>query len=336
MISVKSIPKVSLDTTRPTKETENSKVADQLGFKHLEFLGCGTFGEVSLVKSKARGGQSIVMKRMWLKQGCYQNECDIHRALSVGKHANIIRMLASYETKDYGVIMMEYADQNDLSSHITKIMDMKKVHKFFKNMVTGIQFIHKHGYCHQDIKPQNLLISHGKLKICDFGLACRYQDENGPFKVPGGYGTRMTGAPENFKGGLVDGPPLDVWSMGIVLVDMICNQIPWEQAIRKNVLFNGYCTQPDWKSEEFDTIKEEDERILTLVKNMLQVDVSKRWTVEQIQNDDWYCNFVDKWPNHKALQTPKRKTYEEQFEEEAVATAKKPRNAQNAACKCCR
>ncbi|EFP10518.1 hypothetical protein CRE_29092 [Caenorhabditis remanei] len=56
---------------------------------------------------------------MWLKQGYYQNECDIHRAI-----------------KDYGVLMMEYADQNDLSCNIPQIMDIKKIHEFFKHIHT--------------------------------------------------------------------------------------------------------------------------------------------------------------------------------------------------------
>ncbi|KAF1749529.1 hypothetical protein GCK72_025997 [Caenorhabditis remanei] len=315
----------SQDFSDPMKETKvNAEVAGQMGFDHLKFLGSGSFASVSLVKKKTpTASHPVVMKRVSLESNS-EIEFDIHRSLSVEKHPHIIRMFSWTECDPYAVMLLEFANNNDLREHIEK----------------GVKYVHDKWVCHRDLKPENLLVSNGKLKIGDFGLACTYKNESGPFKVLPGYGTEETFSPENFGQTPVDGPPLDIWAMGIVLVDMCCNDIPWDTAQRSDPEFDGFCRDPRWSCDAFERIeKEKDPRIMCLVRKMLLIDVSKRVTMDKILEDEWFQNDGAQRAKpqiHVPVQVAqKRKTYEEKFMEEVMASPAKRTRGHKDVCMCC-
>jgi 5'-AMP-activated protein kinase catalytic alpha subunit len=72
---------------------------------------------------------------------------------------------------------MEYASGGELFEYIVKRKKLKEQEacKFFQQIISGIEYIHKSGICHRDLKPENLLLDdQNNIKIVDFGLSNTY------------------------------------------------------------------------------------------------------------------------------------------------------------------
>jgi 5'-AMP-activated protein kinase catalytic alpha subunit len=72
---------------------------------------------------------------------------------------------------------MEYASGGELFEYIVKRKKLKEQEavRFFQQIISGIEYIHKSGICHRDLKPENLLLDEqNNIKIVDFGLSNTY------------------------------------------------------------------------------------------------------------------------------------------------------------------
>ncbi len=72
---------------------------------------------------------------------------------------------------------MEYASGGELFEYIVKRKKLKEQEavRFFQQIISGIEYIHKSGICHRDLKPENLLLDdQNNIKIVDFGLSNTY------------------------------------------------------------------------------------------------------------------------------------------------------------------
>ncbi|KAF1749525.1 hypothetical protein GCK72_025993 [Caenorhabditis remanei] len=318
----------------------NADLAEQLGYRQIQYLCAGGFGAVSVVqKNDDKKAKEIVMKRVSTTSNEYKDEIEIHEDLNGGMHPNVIALLSCEYVDDYAAIFMEYANQNTLLSHVDSNWTLKTIHGFFTQLISGLHYIHGRGYCHRDIKSENLLISWGTLKICDFGVACRYRNQHGTFDVESGYGTAHTWAPENFGEDDVNGPALDVWSTGVVLVEMIGGDIPWSQA---NALEDGefarYEKNPKWTNKEFRIINRKDSRIMGLVRKILHIDAAKRSTIAQIQQNNWFKNFErprNQMDTAAGTSAGRKRTYEETFQAQVLAMPEKRVKTLKQKCKCC-
>lgn len=73
---------------------------------------------------------------------------------------------------------MEYSAGGELFDYIVKHQRLseKQACKFYQELISGIEYLHKSGVCHRDLKPENLLLDYDKtLKIVDFGLSNMYE-----------------------------------------------------------------------------------------------------------------------------------------------------------------
>ncbi|KAF1749522.1 hypothetical protein GCK72_025991 [Caenorhabditis remanei] len=316
----------------------NAFLANELNYVQIKYLGKGCFGNVSVVRSKIeRNPKNIVMKRVCKLEPGYKDEIEIHEDLSKGKHSHIIEMYSAEILPKHAVIMMECAEDGNLRDLIRCCLDLNTIQLYFKQMVFGLQYIHSKGYCHRDIKAENLLLCNGVIKIADFGLACSYRDAKGIKKVSGGNGTRKTAAPENWVEEKVDGPALDIWSVGIVLIDMV-TATPWAIANpSEDQAFAKYSKNPKkWTCDAFQVIEAKDKKLMKLVRSILKCNPGERPTLEKIIQNEW-CQKAD-WDEEKQgdmiqdenqdvakVRLPvgsapvKKRTYEQKFEEELMA-----------------
>lgn len=86
---------------------------------------------------------------------------------------------------------------------------------------------------HRDVKLENILLDAGnRIKLIDFGLAANTMPGK---KLKVHCGSPSYAAPEIVARRLYDGPPVDVWSLGVVLYGMICGHLPFHASDNKKV-----------------------------------------------------------------------------------------------------
>ncbi|XP_015115967.1 serine/threonine-protein kinase grp isoform X4 [Diachasma alloeum] len=187
-------------------------------------LGEGAYGEVKLVINKTTG-EAVAMKMIDLQKhpDAKQNmkkEATVHRMLS---NPNIIRYYGQRSEATMEYIFLEYASGGELFDRIEPDIGMPswEAQRYFKQLISAVEYLHGHGVAHRDLKPENLLLDDkDNLKVSDFGLATVYRLQGRERLLEKRCGTLPYVAPEV----LVHpyrAEPADVWSCGIILVALL-------------------------------------------------------------------------------------------------------------------
>ncbi|XP_058111782.1 mitogen-activated protein kinase kinase kinase 20-like [Magnolia sinica] len=180
------------------------------------------------------------------------------------------------------------------------------VRSYTKSILLGLNYIHERGYVHCDIKPQNLLVcSSSEIKIADFGLS-----KKAGVSVYGEYhvrGTPLYVSPESVGWSEYD-PPVDIWALGCVVVEMAVRKTAWECLINAdtcNLLFQIGFTKR--LPEIPECLSEEGKDFLS---RCFIKDPKKRWTAKMLLNHAFIVNdFVrnEMLSAHTSLMPPTEK-----------------------------
>ncbi|PHU13525.1 hypothetical protein BC332_14730 [Capsicum chinense] len=178
-------------------------------------------------------------------------------------------------------VLLEYASGGSLSDKLKNSGDRMlpefEVRKYTKALLKGLHYIHKCGYVHCDIKPQNILLGeNGQVKIADFGLAKRAESNKDNKLRCELRGTPLYMSPEMVTGG-EQGTPADIWALGCVVTEMATGNPVWRCLdIAKLLMVIGVGDQLPEIPEE---LSEEGKDFLgkCFVK-----DPRKRWTAEML------------------------------------------------------
>jgi 5'-AMP-activated protein kinase catalytic alpha subunit len=197
------------------------------------------------------------------------------------RHNNIIQLYSVIQTVSTIYLIMEYANGKELFDHIVfkKRLPEAEACKFFQQIISGIEYLHKLRVVHRDLKPENLLLDHKKdIKIVDFGLSNTYGKGE---MLKTSCGSPCYAAPEMIAGKKYHGVQVDIWSSGIILFAMICGYLPFEDkdtSVLYKKITDGKFNFPSFIS---DSGKD-------LIKRILTTDPSKRITIAQIKAHPWY------------------------------------------------
>jgi len=114
--------------------------------------------------------------------------------------------------------------------------------KCFRQLISGVEYLHSRGVAHRDLKPENLLLDdNDNLKISDFGLATIYRLQGKERLLEKKCGTLPYVAPEVLVGAY-HAEPADIWSCGIILVALLsggkfCRELCEVHKKRRKVIF---------------------------------------------------------------------------------------------------
>jgi BR serine/threonine kinase len=101
----------------------------------------------------------------------------VEREITIMKlieHPNVLRLYDVYENKKYLYLILEHVSGGELFDYLVKKsrLTIKEARKFFRQIISALDFCHSHLICHRDLKPENLLLDDKlNIKIADFGMA---------------------------------------------------------------------------------------------------------------------------------------------------------------------
>ncbi len=150
------------------------------------------------------------------------------RALATIDHPAVARVFHSGVDEPTGIpfLVMEFFDGRPLNEFRERFRnDPGAVADAFRQLLTGIAACHQKNIVHRDLKPQNILLNaKGRVKLVDFGIAktATCQTKTGAIM-----GTPQYMAPEQCHGQQTTAKS-DIYSLGIILFEMICDRLPFE------------------------------------------------------------------------------------------------------------
>ncbi|KAL3873564.1 hypothetical protein ACJMK2_036662 [Sinanodonta woodiana] len=189
-------------------------------------IGEGSTGIVCIATEKSTRRQVAVKKMDLRKQQRREllfNEVVIMRDYH---HPHIVDMYDSFLVADELWVVMEFLEGGALTDIVThNRMDETQIATVCKACLKALAFLHSNGVIHRDIKSDSILLSHeGKVKLSDFGFCAQVSQELPKRKSL--VGTPYWMAPEVISR-LPYGPEVDVWSLGIMVIEMIDGEPPF-------------------------------------------------------------------------------------------------------------
>ncbi|CCD68544.1 non-specific serine/threonine protein kinase [Caenorhabditis elegans] len=312
---------IAQSTTSPASATTEKPI-----YNVVRFLSEGTYGQVSLYESSKNPDVKIAVKQISTAGQSerfvehIKTEFAIHKGLSkIGGHRNVISMMEMRKGSDCYTLLKEYADGGDLFKKLETEGEQysENAQCFFKQLISGLKFIHEHEIVHRDIKLENLLLMKSKsnlvpdtLKIADFGLATEYMVDGEELMLVDNCGSPPYAAPEVYSKQGHRGPPTDVWSSGVILMAMLTAGLPWDCAHRKDV---DYAAWIDKKFRTDNLWNDISDRALALLRKILCVNVSERVSIEQIEADPWFTfdyakRIASQKPSARSCYIPVKRT----------------------------
>nr|XP_019047640.1 CAMK/CAMKL/AMPK protein kinase [Kwoniella bestiolae CBS 10118]OCF26570.1 CAMK/CAMKL/AMPK protein kinase [Kwoniella bestiolae CBS 10118] len=243
-------------------------------------LGTGSFGKVKLATHAITGHQVALKLINRAKITTPDMNARVKREiqyLKVLRHPHIIKLYEVITTPTDVIMVMEYAGEELFNYIVSKGkhgMTEDEARRFFQQMVSAIEYCHRHHIVHRDLKPENLFLdSRRNIKIGDFGLSNLMTD--GDF-LKTSCGSPNYAAPEVISGKLYSGPEIDVWSAGVIMYVLLCGKLPFDDEHIPTLfkkIENGVFHIPSHVSEP----------ARHLLKRMLEVDPLKRATIDEIR-----------------------------------------------------
>ncbi|KAL8287324.1 hypothetical protein RQP46_003776 [Phenoliferia psychrophenolica] len=209
-------------------------------------------------------------------------------------HHNIVETVdLVQDEQSHWCEVMEYCPGGDLYAAIKKgSMTAPAINSYFKQILSGVSYLHSMGVAHRDIKPENLLLdAKGHVKITDFGVSDVFRMcwEKTTHLSKGLCGSEPYIAPEQFEQKEYDARQVDVWACAVVFYCMHFQELPWRVAKPSDPSFGPYlqmyAASQSAPAPLSNLVPRECRQI---IKRMLDPDPKTRATTEQIANDPWF------------------------------------------------
>lgn len=252
-------------------------------YSDLKKIGQGASGGVYIAHTRNPDSMVVAIKQMNLEQQP-KKELIINEILVMkgSKHPNIVNYIDSYLLKGDLWVVMEYMEGGSLTEIVThSVMTEGQIGAVCRETLKGLKFLHSKGVIHRDIKSDNILLNtEGMIKMTDFGFCAQINELN--LKRTTMVGTPYWMAPEVVSRKEY-GPKVDIWSLGIMIIEMIEGEPPYlnETPLRALYLI---ATNGTPRLKEPEALSNDIKKFLS---RCLQVDPTKRATAEKLLEDNF-------------------------------------------------
>ncbi|XP_036965132.1 myosin light chain kinase, smooth muscle isoform X4 [Acanthopagrus latus] len=251
-----------------------------------ERLGTGKFGQVFKLVEKAT-------KKVWagkfIKAYSAKEKENVRQEIGIMNslhHPKLVQCIDAFEGKSDIVMVLEMISGGELFERIIDEdfeLTEREVIKYMLQIIDGVNFIHKQGIVHLDLKPENIMCVNktgSKIKLIDFGLARRLESA-GTLKVL--FGTPEFVAPEVINYEAIS-YPTDMWSIGVICYILLSGLSPFMGDNDNETLSNVTSATWDFEDEAFDEISDTAKDFIT---NLLKKDMKARLTCAQCFEHTW-------------------------------------------------
>ena len=242
-------PPLVVDRATLLKDEVGMKVLNQWTF--LKELGRGAYGKVKLAVNdrnemvaikivphknlRTRPGPESAAATASDEAAGAATAADIKRevvVMSKLRHKNVLRLrevIDDPEAKNI-YLVMNYAERGPLVTMrpdgTCTPLQFDVARGYMRQLLNGLQYLHNHGVCHRDIKPDNILLgANGVVYFSDFGVSSFFRGAGDAFVQC--EGTPAYHSPEIARGEAFAGPPADVWALGVAFYCMVYGRLPF-------------------------------------------------------------------------------------------------------------
>ncbi|KAF8852876.1 kinase-like protein, partial [Acephala macrosclerotiorum] len=292
--------------------TPESRIGIFLG-QYLELktiLGTGAYGVVyaafdhltqawyavkALSKTNANGEPLDKRQREFQSR-----EIRLHYMASA--HPNIVSVLKIVDDPECTYVVLDYCPEGDLFSNITErgryVGNDALVRQAFLQILDAVEHCHRLGIYHRDLKPENILVSNAgnQVLLADFGLATTT-----PVSEDHGCGSTfyMKCLDQSSRNASYRCAPNDVWSLGVILVNLTCGRNPWKQASVEDSTYKAFTRNRDF----LKTILPLSDELNEILGMIFESDPKERINVSQLKQLIYQCSSFSA-PIQQALPTP--------------------------------
>ncbi|KAI0321445.1 kinase-like domain-containing protein [Amylostereum chailletii] len=210
-------------------------------------------------------------------------------------HVNIVETVDLVQDENqHWCEVMEFCPGGDLYAAIKKgHMAPSEIECCFKQILSGVAYLHSQGVAHRDLKPENIFFdTKGHLKIGDYGASTVYRL---PWEATVHMSTGLCGsepyiAPEQFLGKPYDARLVDIWAVGVVYYCLHFQELPWRVAQPSDPLYAGYisaCANPAQTACPPTINNLSPRSCRPLIRRMLEPDPKLRALVDECMNHAW-------------------------------------------------
>lgn len=285
-VTASRVKKATSTSIQEHERRDNRKQWSLEDFRFVKELGQGRFGKV--VKAKEHKTNYTVALKILQKTQLQKlsAEVQLKREIEIQSeldHRNILRLYGFFYDESRIYLILEYASGGELYKKLKAssggVFTERQAATYTYALASAIRHCHSKGVIHRDIKPENLLLdSHGNLKIADFGWSVHAVRNNRRDTV---CGTLDFLAPEMCEGLRYD-YSIDVWSIGILLYEMLFGSPPFEESsevqTKERIKHVDLSFPPD--SDVSDDAKH-------LIRSLLRRNAQKRLPLSKVLSHPW-------------------------------------------------
>ncbi|ORY37590.1 kinase-like protein [Rhizoclosmatium globosum] len=297
------------------KQNEDDNLEGKINqYLILREIGSGAYGKVNLCKSendrryyacKVVSKSKLKKKFRWnctpmLGPRSMVTEKEVDPIQNIRREVAILKKLSKHPNINALVEVLD--DENDDNLYmffelceygpvmVIKIHERPRpfseslARVYFRDVLLGIEYLHKNRIIHRDIKPENLLLTlEQTIQIADFGISHMF-NEGEDDRIVDKNTSPLFCPPEacqsNGSSTIIKGFPFDVWSMGVTLFCFVHGYCPFEDECIPD-LYSKICQDEPRLSRDLSP------ELTALLSDMLNKDPEQRATLKQIRDHSW-------------------------------------------------